>query len=366
MLTWVEIKKTAIEHNINQYRKLAGKKITLMPVIKANAYGADMFLLSKILQNNKEIDKICVVNLNEAVELIKTKIKKPLMILSFYELDKTKATTAIKANTVFPLYLVEQAIFLDKIGKNLNKKVKVHIKIDTGAGRIGILPNDVLNFYKQIQNLKNLEIEGVFSHFASSESDFNYTVKQYNLFNQALNVLKNNGCDPKIKHMACSAASVVHNYTHFNTIRLGVGMYGLHPAPNTKDKITLKPAISWYTKIVQVKQVPKGSKIGYGGTYITTKPTKLAILPVGYFDGYDRKLSNQAFVEIKGVRCPVRGRICMNLTIVDVSKIKNIKVGDKVTLIGEKVTADELAQKIDTINYEVVDRINPLIPRIVV
>lgn len=366
MLTWVEVKKTAIEHNIKQYRKLVGKNVALIPVIKANAYGCDMLLVAKILDKNKEVDKICVVNLDEAISLITNKIKKPLLILSFYELDRNKITLAAKAGTIFPLYSIEQAKFLDKIGKKIGKKIKVHIKIDTGAGRIGILPNTILNFYKEIKKLKKLEIDGIFSHFASSESDFNYTAKQYSLFDKAAKALKEAGCNPKIKHMACSAASVVHNYTHFNAVRLGISMYGLHPAANTKGKIYLKPALSWNTKIIQIKQVPKGSKVGYGGTYVTTKPTKLAILPVGYFDGYDRKLSNQAFVEIRGVRCPLRGRICMNLTIVDVSKIKNIKVGDKVSLIGAEITADELAQKTGTINYEVIDRINPQIPRILV
>ena len=169
--------------------------------------------------------------------------------------------------------------------------------------------------------------------------------------------------------MACSNSSIVYHNSLFNGIRLGLSLYGLYPSLKAKNKIKLKPALSWYTKIIQLRDLPKNTKIGYGGTYTTKRKTKLAIIPVGYWDGYDRLFSNQAQVIIHNKKCPIRGRICMNLSMVDVTNIKGVKTGDKVVLIGksknQEITADDLARWAQTINYEIVTRINPLLPRIV-
>jgi alanine racemase len=168
--------------------------------------------------------------------------------------------------------------------------------------------------------------------------------------------------------MSCSAASVLFKLKDFNAVRVGLGTYGLSPTKKIKNKIKLLPALSWHTKIIQIKTIPAGTKVGYGGTFTTTKTTKLATIPVGYWDGYDRKFSNRAFVIVKGVKCPVRGRICMNLSMVDVSGVANIQSGDKATLLGKngkkEITANDLADWANTINYEIVDRINPLLPRV--
>jgi alanine racemase len=179
--------------------------------------------------------------------------------------------------------------------------------------------------------------------------------------------LKKRGIVIPLKHAACTASTILYKTTHLDGVRIGLGCYGLHPSRKTSKKINLKPVLSLNTKIVQIKNVPKNTKVGYGGVWVTKKPTRLAIIPIGYFDGYDRKLSNNVEVIIKNKRCALRGRICMNLSIIDVTNIKNIAVGDRVVLLGktarQQITADELAQKISTINYEIVTRLNPFLPR---
>ena len=364
MLTWIEINTSAIKHNIGQFRRLIGPKTLLMPVIKSNAYGHGFLEIAKLYNQNKEVDRLCVASLDEATILIKNKITKPIVILSFYDpLDKN-CVQAIKRGVAFPLYTLEQAEKLSVTGKKADHTIKVHLKIDTGASRVGILPSEAVKFVETVQKkFPNIYFEGIWSHFSSSETNTKETKKQWKIFNQVIKKLESRGVRFSIKHMACSAATIMHPETQGNAVRIGLGLYGLK---SSKTKLNLQPVLSWFTTVIQVKQVSAGVKIGYSGTYTTRQTTKLAVIPVGYFDGYDRRFSNRAKVTIKGVSCPIRGRICMNLAMVDVTKIKNIAAGDQVTLIGRGVTADELAKISNTINYEIVSRINPLLPRILV
>lgn len=368
MFTWVEIKTEAIQHNLREFRKLIGSKRLLMPVIKSNAYGHGFLGVAKICEESREVDRICVVNDTEAELLLENNIKKPIFILSYFSLEKERCERLVCQKVIFPLYTLDQAKFLNKIGEQLKCSVRVHLKIDTGAARIGILPKELENFSQEIKKFNFLDIEGVWSHFASSENDEKYSKKQIKIFNKVLEILKKQGIVPPIKHMSCSAASVNLPLDDFNAIRLGLSLYGLQSSEKNKKKISLKPALSWYTKIVQIKNLPVGEKVGYGGTFITKKPTKLAIVPVGYYEGYDRKLSNTGEMLIKGNRCQVRGRVCMNLCMVDITAVKKIKVGDRVVILGDGgrhfVTAEELAKKVGTLNYEIISRINPVLPRI--
>ncbi len=369
MLTQVVIKRKAIEHNIKQFKNLVGKDILLMPVVKSNAYGHGMIEVAKICDLNSFVDRICVVNLDEAIILINSGIKKPIMILSFYELDIKKIKIAIKHGVIFPVYLLEQITFLNNAAKNLGCDVSVHLKIDTGTTRIGVAPIDALAFAQNICKLRNLYLEGAWSHFASSEDEFEYTKKQQLIFEKTIGVLEKNGVHIPIKHFACSAATILHKTARLNAVRLGLSLYGLYPNQKSQKNIELLPALSLNTKIIQVKSVEAKTKVGYGGTYTTKHKSIIAVLPVGYWDGIDRKLSNAGQVIVSGIKCPIRGRICMNLMMIDVSKIKNVKVGDEVVIIGNKgnvaIGADDLAKQIGTINYEVVTRINPLLPRII-
>ncbi len=371
MLTWVEISQKAIEHNLTVFKRLIAHDTLLMPVIKSNAYGHGLIEVGTLLSESKLVDRICVVNLEEAIVLLKAKVKKPLIILGIYEHDTEKIKTAIKAGVVFPLYTIEQAKMLQKVGESIRKKVLVHVKLDTGTSRIGVMPNDAVAFVKKVTTFSHIAIEGLWSHFSSSENDGLVTKKQLQILTDVNSKLISLKINVPLKHMACSASTILYPQTICNAVRFGISTYGLHPDVSTNKKITLQPALTWKTTIIQVKTVPRGSKISYGGSYITKRETTLAVLPVGYWDGYTRSFSNRAEVLIKGVRCTVRGRVCMNLTMVDVTDVPGkIKAGDIVTLIGndrkENISAEELAVHAGTINYEIVTRINPLIPRTIV
>ncbi|MFA5127579.1 MAG: alanine racemase [Patescibacteria group bacterium] len=368
MLTWVEVDKEAIEFNLRQFRKLIGSDRLLMPVVKANAYGHGFLEVAKICDKSPQVDRMCVVNDDEAFTLTENKIRKPVQILTFYELDKTEKTLKLaKKGVIFPLFSLKQAIFLNKIGERAGKKIKVHIKVDTGASRVGLLPKEILPFLEKINKFSHLEIEGLFSHFAASEEDRIFTEHQMSSFEKIISDLEKRGYHIPIKHFACSSASVLYKKSLLNGVRLGLSLYGLYPDDLSKKIIKLQPALSWHTKIIQVRTLPAWTKIGYGGSFTTKRTTKIAVLPVGYWDGYDRGLSNKSFVLIGGKKCPIRGRICMNICMADVSAVKNVKAGDGAVLIGRQksnsISADNLADFAGTINYEIVDRINPLILR---
>ena len=253
--TWLEVDARAIQYNLKQFRKLIGPKVLLMPVVKANAYGHGFLLVAKICQQAKETDSICVVNLDEALELIKAGItKKPIMILSFYDLDKEKLLRATSRDVIFPIYRLDQAQALNKIGKLLNKKVKVHLKIDTGTSRLGVLPKQAVYFAKKIKKYKFLNLEGLWSHFASSEESRVYTEKQIKIFNKVSEDLEKADIKIPIKHFACSAATALYKETHFNAVRLGISLYGLYSAASVKSKIKLKPArIIFIFKLLSAK-----------------------------------------------------------------------------------------------------------------
>ncbi len=372
MLTWVEIDKRALAHNIAAFRQQIGSETLLMPVIKGNAYGHGFLEVARLLTKNKEVDRLCVASLNEALDLIKAKIlKKPILILSFYDLDKEQVGLAIHNNVSFALYTHEQAVFLNTVATKLHKKVNVHLKIDTGTSRVGILPDEALSFVKKLQKYPSLVIAGVWTHFAASESDALFTKKQLQSFDGVQQTIQKFVPPNVVWHTSCTAATLLHQPAKKHAVRVGIGLYGLYPSTAARRHIALKPVLRWFTKLIQVKNVPTGTSIGYDATYRTKRPTRLGVLPVGYFDGFDRRFSNNGFVLVQGKKCRILGRICMNLTMVDVTDLpRKPKAGDRVTLIGkdkqESITADSLARLATTIHYEIVDRINPQLPRIVI
>ncbi len=372
MLTWLEIDARAIQHNLRAFKKKVGKNSLLMPVIKSNAYGHGFLEVAKLCAKSGEVDRLCVASLDEALTLIKARIiEKPILILSFYELDKEKIAEAIRSGVIFTVYSKEQALFLERIAARQKRSVRVHLKIDTGTSRVGVLPEQVGAFVKNLVALRSLVLEGVWTHLAASESDSEFTKEQVSVFNSVQQELE--PLYPSITqwHVSCTAAIMLTKKTRTTAVRLGIGLYGLYPSPATKQRISLRPALSWYTRLLQVKIVPKGTSIGYDRTFVTQRKTVLGIIPVGYYDGYDRLFSNQAKVIVRGKKCSILGRICMNLSMVDLTTVTgNIAAGEIVTLIGGKpkscITADYLASVAKTINYEIVARINPVLPRIVI
>ncbi len=368
--TWVEINKNALKNNIRQFQKLIGN-VNLMAVVKSNAYGHGLIETAKILKISN-VTWLGVDSINEAIRLKKAGINSPILILG-YTL-KSRLKDVVKYGFRQVVYNEETIIELGKI----NKKIRVHLKIETGTSRQGIEKDQVLDFVKLIKKYQRIEIEGIYTHFANIEDTTNYSFaeKQLNKFKEVVNLLERNNTTIPVKHTACTAATILFPETYFNLVRVGIGIYGLWPsketfvsAKNEHKKLTLEPVLSWKTKVAQIKNIKSGAAIGYGLTEKVFKKSKVAVIPVGYYDGYDRKLSGVGNVLIRNKRCKVLGRICMNMMIVDVTHINNVQIEDEVVLIGgqgkEFVIAEEVAQKVGTINYEIVSRINPLIPRII-
>jgi len=378
LLTWLEISKSSLIHNLKQFKKVISPKIQLMAVVKSNAYGHGLIECARIFEK-AGADWLGVVNLDEALALKKTGLKKPVMVLSYFDASPGSLgplTQAIKKGVRLPIYDFKTAKWLSSIALKAHKTAYLHLKIDTGTSRLGALPSESVGFIKRLLKLPNLQLEGLFSHLADSENpNQTFTNKQIDTFEKLITKLEKQGINIPLRHLACSAATILNKRSWFNMVRIGISLYGLYSIQDGLQKIKrkypwfyLKPALSWYTKVIQVKELSTGTNIGYGLTYKAKRKTKIAVLPIGYWDGYDRKLSNQADVLIHGQRAPVRGRVCMNIAMVDITDISNVRVGDRVTLIGcdgkEEITADELAKKIGTINYEVVTRINPLLTRL--
>lgn len=374
MLTWVEISASALAHNVRVFKKLIGNK-KLMAVVKSNAYGHGMNLIAGSCANNPFIDALGVANLEEALKLFKQGITKPLIVLSILDVEMAAKLTQRELNLIrLPLYDMATSRSLFKILKQRGLKARVHLKIDTGTTRIGFFPSQIpvlSNFFQSTKN--HISLEAIYTHFANAEEDSKFTAYQNDELLKVENALHNRGFKNFYKHSACTAASIRMIDTHMDMTRLGIGLYGLNPNLNTarilykKTGEKLKPVLSWYSRLIQIKKIQKGETVGYGRTFLAKKATTIGILPIGYYDGYDRKLSHKGRVIIRGTVCPVIGRICMNLTMVDVSALsKTVRAGDKVILMGHapnSVTADTMANLTETINYEAVTKINPSIPR---
>ncbi len=369
-LTWLEIDKQAFEHNIAQYKKIVHPTL-LAIVVKSNAYGHGMHQIAALAEENSNVDYLCTASLSEAISLRQHAIKKPILVLSI--LDDTLEQAFIHSIDIV-VYSLQQALELKKIGTRLQKKINVHIKIDTGLSRLGILHEVAVDFVKQLNTLSHLNIKGIFTHFAQSEKENQtFTDLQIERFNQIIESLEKEKIYIPLKHSSCSAAITANAKSHFTMARAGIGIYGLWSSSENKkltektnSLFSLKPVLTWKTKIIQIKEVPAGSSVGYDRTYITKKISRIATLPLGYWDGYDRKLSNKGFVYINNHRAQIVGRIAMNLMMVDITNITT-GVGDEVIVLGkyDLISADDLAKNCETINYEFVTRINPLLPRII-
>ncbi|PIR06408.1 MAG: alanine racemase [Candidatus Komeilibacteria bacterium CG11_big_fil_rev_8_21_14_0_20_36_20] len=368
-LTWIEIDSQNLAHNIQQFKKIAPQS-QIWPVIKSNAYGHGFQEIAGLLDQNQNIDGLMVVNLQEALKL-KEISSKPIMVLSYFDREERSLQIALDEQISLPVYDLDTANYLNNFAKKTSKKFLVNIKIDTGTARLGFRVGEAVQAINYIKGKKYLTINSIFTHYADSEAeDQNFIHEQLDSFRKIINKF------PLIKiHSACSAAAVGLPQTQMDLIRLGLALYGLWPSQSTSQrgknlKIDLKPVLAFKTKIIQLKELKQGESVGYDRSYICPQDCRIAVLPVGYNEGYSRLLSNQAEVLIKGQRCPVRGNICMNLTMVELPTSLNSDLGETVILLGndgqERITAEELSSLSKTINYEVVTRINPLLPRVII
>lgn len=358
MNRWLEIDLSAIAHNIELIKKeINWPKVKLMPVIKANAYGHGLLEIAKLCQS-ENVDYLAVATFDEAMKLKVNNIKMPILIIGY--IDENEIEKAILNNITLSIYDIKEAEVIIRVAQKIKKIATVHLKLDTGMHRLGFSPSDFFTAYKKLINNKNLKIEYIYSHFAEI-SNLKYSEQQLAVLSNILKkIKKENLPQPKI-HFSRSEALKLKE-THFDMVRPGLALYGLADLKN------LKPALTFKTKIAQIKIINKGDFVGYGLTFCAKSPMKIATIAVGYADGYSRSLSNKGEVIIRGIRCSVIGRVCMNLTIVDISKVRDAKIGDEVVLIGkdknEEITAAKLAKKINTIPYEIVARIPAEVPRV--
>ena len=353
---WLEINLDAIAHNVKKIRQIVGKNTQIIAVVKANAYGHGAIEVSETLLENG-VTMLGVGVIEEGVVLREAGITAPILVCGLTKDDQLEPLVMYNLSATVCRLKTIQA--LSRIASKNKKKVGVHIKIDTGMGRLGIPSEDTLNFVKEIGKMKNIEIEGIFTHFAATnEEDGNYTRKQFEKYKKALLELERERINIPLKHVANSTAILDSSRFHLNAVRPGIIVYGLFPSPRTKQIVQLRPAAEFKTKIIFLKEVSAGKSIGYGKTFATTRPTRIATLPVGYADGYSWLLSNKGEVLVRGHRAPIIGRICMDLCMIDVTHIGRVQIGDEVVLWGkqgsEMISAEEVAQKIGSIVYEVI------------
>jgi alanine racemase len=375
-ISWIEISKKALINNIDITRARVRPGVKIMAVVKANAYGHGLIETASIAAANG-VDFFGVNCLDEALRLRAAKIKTPVLVLGYTPLSRLK--DAVNHDISLTVYNAESINRLQETAAKYKKNAKVHIKVETGLNRQGVEPENLRDFLLRVKSKKNIEVEGVSTHYANIEdtTEHTYAKKQVDNFKEACELFNREGIAVKYRHTACTAAAILFDEVHFEMIRLGIGLYGLWPSKETKisayerkiSEFNLMPVMKWKSIIAQVKTVEANSCIGYGCSDFVTQNSKIAVIPTGYYDGYDRKLSNSGYVIVKGRRAPVLGRICMNMFIVDITNIEGVECEDEVLLLGsdgdDSISAETLASKIGTINYEVVTRINESLPRVV-
>lgn len=364
---WAEIDLDNLAYNMQQINKIS-KGREIIAVVKADAYGHGALDIAPILLENGAT-RLAVAVLNEAIELRRGGINAPIMVLGFT--PNSLIETCLKYNIEQTVYSYEIAKEISEVAVKSNRAAKIHIALDTGMGRIGFLPDkESIDEIDKLSKLPNIQIEGIFSHFASAdEKDKTYTKLQFNKFLWVCDNLEERGIDIKIRHIANSAAIMDMPEVHLEGIRPGIIMYGYYPSRDVnKERLDLKPVMSLKTTIVHIKNIEKGNYISYGRKFKTEKESIIATLPVGYADGYSRSLYNKGKVILKKQLAPVVGRICMDQCMIDVSNIENVKTGDEVILMGEdkgiKMTAEEIGNLLGTINYEVTCMISKRVPRV--
>ncbi len=357
--TWVEIDLHSIKKNLATVKSIVGDSVSILAIVKADAYGHGAVTVSKTLINNG-VNKLGVATLEEAMELRESGINHPIIILG--GIQKDEIDDVIKNGIIPTIYDVEILKELASSAKKINTNYSYHLKIDTGMSRLGIKHQDVDLFFEKHSQYNNLRLKGLFSHLSmADEAESEYTDKQIKLFFESLEKFRKLNIEPEYHHLANSAA--IQNYpgSHGNMVRPGIMIYGAGAC----NGYQLSPVMKLKSKIIQLKNHEKGTSVSYGGTYITDKNTKIATVPIGYADGYLRILSNKAFVSIMGKRAPVVGRVCMDFIMVDVTEINEVKVGDVVTLFGDgNVSLDDVADWAETIPYEIMTLVGKRVHRL--
>jgi len=363
--TIAEIDLRGLAFNYRQIKRHIPKGVSILAVVKADAYGHGALPVSLKLEK-MGVEYLGVAIPEEGVELRKGGVKAPILI--FGGIFKGDAEEIIRYGLTPVVFDIESLKHLSKAAEKRRKKARVHIKVDTGMGRLGVPFELFPAFLKDLRKYPDIEIEGLLSHFSMTGGEEVYTAYQWKKYQEGLAMAREMGISSRYLHMASSATLTTFPIFSGNLVRPGIMLYGSYPSPAIEKLIELKPVLTLKTRIHFLKSVSTGSRISYGGTFVTRRESLIATLPVGYADGYSTRLSNQGEVLIRGKRSPVVGRVCMDLTMVDVTGIPGVSKGDEAILIGgqgeERITADEIAKKIGSIPYEVLCLIGKRVPRV--
>jgi alanine racemase len=364
--TWVDIDLEAVASNVRRIKEIVGPDVEVLAVLKADAYGHGAVKVAHTAVNNGA--SFCgVASLNEAVRLREAGIGVPILILGYT--PAWQAREALRYDATITLYDPDVARAFSRAATDLRRVARAHIKVDTGMGRLGLLPEQVLSFVREVRGLPGLELEGVFTHFSiADDANLAYTRQQLGHFRGVIAQLESIGVTFRYMHCANSAALLRMPEARLTMVRLGLAMYGLQPSVHVPLPVGFRPALTWKTTIAQVKTLPLGSYVSYGNAYRTDSEETIAVIPVGYADGFRRGPGHWHDVLLHGRRAPVVGRVCMDQTMIRVSHVPNVRVGDEVVLIGHQgedaITAEEVADWLGTINYEVVSEILARVPRV--
>lgn len=366
---WVEVDLNAIAHNVRTLKVWLDASTRLMAVVKADAYGHGATTVARTALADGA-DSLAIATLAEGVELRQAGITAPILLLG--AIDAVEDIQAVAAwELEATICNIEQAETFARTLLRLGKSAAVHLKLDTGMSRLGTNWQDAVEFVTRTQSLPQLEIKSVYSHFATAEDkDRSIMELQQQRFDTAIDKLKKMGLKPQQIHLANSAATLNNRHSHYDLVRVGLGLYGLYPAPHLSEILDLKPALQVKAKVTQVKTIPQGEGVSYGRQYVTESDTKVAVVGIGYADGVPRGLSNQMAVMINGQSVPQIGAITMDQLMLRIDGLDSVQPGDIVTLIGQQngrqITADDWANKLGTISWEILCGFKHRLPRIFV
>ncbi|WP_028778451.1 alanine racemase [Shimazuella kribbensis] len=362
--TRIEVDLDAIKHNITQFRQVLSTDTNILVAVKADAYGHGAVTVSQAALS-AGATHLGVAFVDEGIQLREAQIGAPILVFGYVPPYAIEA--ALLADLTLTVYDLEHMKQIADVAEKIEKKAKIHLKVDTGMGRLGIPPKEVISFIHQIQKRESVELEGIYTHFATADDQHSdYFDLQLTQFEGILQQLKQLGIEIPLRHAANSSATLRLKQKCCNLVRIGISLYGFQDVSN--PQVQLKRALSLKSSITQVKCLPGGSGVSYGKTYTTSHDEWIATIPIGYADGISRQLSNKGIALVNGTRVPVIGRVCMDQLMLRVNDAMPVSIGDEVVLIGkqenQEITADEIADQLDTIHYEVVTRLGSRIPRL--
>ena len=366
IVTWAEIDLDAIAFNVRAFKRHVGERVELFAVVKANAYGHGAIpVASAALEAGAT--RLAVHRAIEGVELRRAGITAPILVMGYT--PPSGAEMVVRYDLTPSLITREFAEAVSAAASRAGKVVPLHVKVDTGMSRYGLMPGEVVDFCRALISLPGVKLEGLFTHFSTADSaNLMHTLWQLETFRRVMEAVESAGIHIPLRHAANSAATMKLTEAHLDAVRPGIAMYGMHPSGEWPPPFGIRPALTLKSRVSRVRVLPPGSGISYGRTFITERETPVALVPVGYGDGYHRLLSNKGSVLIRGRRAPIRGRVCMDQFVVDITGIEGVQQDDEVVIVGRQgeaeIRAEEVAKLAGTINYEVTTSLLPRVVRV--